>query len=106
MRSILVSGSYFPPDVGGIATLMGELASYLGPSRVAVITAVQGRHAPIGVGHPRVYRINGILRPESVLGTFGLCARLVQIGARERPDVMQYATLEDAKIAHFTHRAL
>ena len=42
MRSLLISGSYFPPQVGGISTMMAEICAGLGEERVAVLTGVRG----------------------------------------------------------------
>ena len=43
MRSLLISSSYFPPQIGGISTMMAEICIELGEHRVAVLTGVGGQ---------------------------------------------------------------
>ena len=57
MRSLLISSSYFPPQIGGISTMMAEICIELGEHRVAVLTGVGGRRMKIGSAEIRVYRM-------------------------------------------------
>ena len=105
-RSLLISRSYYPPQVGGISTMMAEVCSYLGARRVAVLTGVAGPVDDIRLADVRVHRIAGTQRQQSWAATGQLAASLGLALARERPAVLQYATLDDALMAHWTHRAL
>ncbi|MEP6607261.1 MAG: glycosyltransferase family 4 protein [Burkholderiaceae bacterium] len=102
----MISGSYFPPAVGGISTMMAETCAYLGEDRVAVLTAVKGPVGDHRLGRVRLYRWDGDVRPKSISAIFRVLASLGLALAKERPAVLQYATLEDAYLAYWTHRAL
>lgn len=102
MRSLLISGSYFPPQIGGISTMMAEICRELGEHRVAVLTGVKGRSDDARLAGIRLYRMNAELPPANLrlLASLGLAL------ARVRPAVLQYATLEDAYLAYWTHKVL
>lgn len=106
MRSLLISGSYFPPQIGGISTMMAEVCRELGEHRVAVLTGVKGRSDDARLAGIRLYRMNAELPPQSMPANLRLLASLGLALARVRPAVLQYATLEDAYLAYWTHRAL
>src|SRR5262245_49490362 len=40
IKSLLISGLYFPPQVGGISHFMGAIASALGPDQICCLTSV------------------------------------------------------------------
>ena len=105
MRSLLMSGSYFPPQVGGISTMMAEICAGLGEERVAVLTGVRGKLDDARLERIRIYRTDVALRPRSVTATLCLIAKLGLALAKERPAVLQFATLEDAYLAYWTRRA-
>ena len=106
MRSLLISGSYFPPQVGGISTMMAEICKELGERRVAVLTGVKERAEEPALGRVRIHRMDAELPSRSSIGTFRLITSLGLALVRERPSVLQYATLEDAYLAYWTHKAL
>ena len=106
MRSLLISGSYFPPQVGGISTMMAEICAGLGEERVAVLTGVRGKLDDARLERIRIYRTDVALRPRSATATLCLIAKLGLALAKERPAVLQFATLEDAYLAYWTRRAL
>lgn len=103
MRSLLISGSYFNPQIGGISTMMTEICVALGERRVAVLTGVKGQSDDRRLGRISVYRMSGFHSRRSALYSI---AALGLALARERPAVLQYATLDDASLAYLTHRAL
>jgi phosphatidylinositol alpha-1,6-mannosyltransferase len=86
--------------------MMAEICAELGEHRVAVLTGVKGRAYESRPGGVRVYRMHAELPPRSMMGKLGLSASLGLALVRERPAVLQYATLEDAYLAYWTHRAL
>lgn len=106
MRSLLISGSYFPPQVGGISTMMAEICMQLGEHRVAVLTGVRGRTDESRLERIRVHRMDAERRPRSIAGSLRLITSLGLALVRERPSVLQYATLEDAYLAYWTHKTL
>jgi hypothetical protein len=40
MKSLLISGAYYPPQVGGLSQFMSKLAMTLGRDRVCCLTGV------------------------------------------------------------------
>ena len=43
IKSLLISSSYYPPDVGGISQYMSSMVSALGPDRVCCLTGVRAQ---------------------------------------------------------------
>jgi len=105
-RSLLISGSYFPPQIGGISTMMYEICRELGPDRVAVLTGVAGTPADAPLEKLKMFRVDDCLPPRSVGSSMRLVAALGRALVAMRPAVLQYATLEDAYLAYWTRRAL
>ena len=105
MRSLLISGSYFSPQTGGISTMMAEICRELGERRVAVLTGVREPAEDTRLGCVRVHRMRTQRRPHSFAETLRLIASVGAALVWERPAVLQYATLEDAHLAYWTHRA-
>ena len=93
MKSLLVSSTYFPPKIGGIAEVMGAIASALGPDRVCCLTGVRadGGAGKENVG-PRVYRRPRAFARDKYVQAMGWGAAITQIMIRERPRVVQLAT--------------
>lgn len=86
--------------------MMAEICMELGEHRVAVLTGVQGRPDDARLVGIRLYRMNAMLPPKSVAANLRLIASVGLALARERPAVLQYASLEDAYLAYWTHSAL
>jgi phosphatidylinositol alpha-1,6-mannosyltransferase len=105
--SVLVSRAYFPPQVGGISYLMAEICAHLAPDAVSVLTAVAGAatggDGPTGV---RVYRRPRTFEDTSVLHRFWMTLAFAELALRERPRLLQFATIEDADTAWWAHRLL
>ncbi len=93
MKSLLISRVYFPPKTGGIAEIMGAVASTLGPDRVCCLTGVaaNGGSFANALG-PRVYRRpRAFARAKSVQAVaWGMT--ISEIIIRERPQVVQLGT--------------
>jgi phosphatidylinositol alpha-1,6-mannosyltransferase len=106
LRTLLISGSYFPPQVGGISRIMEEICSQLGPDNAAVLTGVADGVVDERIRRLRVHRAAGMLRPRTPLGFARACLVLARVLERERPTLLQFATLEDAYLAYWTHRIL
>ena len=94
MKSLLISKTYFPPQVGGISYLMASLAEALGPDRVCCLT---GARAGVGKTHenfePRVYRRPSAFAGVNVVQSLSLTATIAEILMRDRPQVVQLATV-------------
>lgn len=94
MKSLLISKTYFPPQVGGISYLMASLAEALGPEQVCCLT---GARAIVGNTQenfePRVYRRPSTFAGMNVLQSLSLAATIAEILVRDRPQVVQLATV-------------
>lgn len=104
IRSLLVSGTYFPPQVGGISRMMAETCRQLGPGRVAVVTGQDAAPADPALQGIRVYRSPSAFgqgRRTQFLHLAGLLGRAL---VKERPALLQFATADDAWIAWYTAR--
>lgn len=93
MKSLLISSTYFPPRTGGIAEIMGAIASILGPERVCCLTGVSANAgAPDDNCGPRVYRRPTAFAGPKLTHALGWGASITEIMFRERPQVVQLAT--------------
>ena len=91
-KSLLVSRTYFPPQVGGISHFMASVASALGPARVCCLTAVpRASGAEPAPFRPRVYRRPMAFTGSTGLQALGLATAVGEIVIRERPSVVQLA---------------
>jgi phosphatidylinositol alpha-1,6-mannosyltransferase len=96
-RSLMVSGHYFPPQVGGISHMMWEICSALGSERVAALTAIPGEAALPGKdGGVRVYRDAGLFEGTSRSLAWRLARLWPRIWMESRPQLLQFATCGDA----------
>jgi hypothetical protein len=91
MKSLLVSGTYFPPQVGGISHFMASVASALGPERVCCLTGVPAFGGATNF-EPRVYRRPAVFAKATCVQVAGLSAAIAEIVVRDRPRVVQLAT--------------
>ncbi len=93
MKSLLISSIYFPPKTGGIAEIMGAVASILGPDRVCCLTGVPANGRPFaGALGPRVYRRPTAFARTKFAQAVGWGMTIGEIMVRERPQVVQLAT--------------
>jgi phosphatidylinositol alpha-1,6-mannosyltransferase len=98
VKSLLISGSYFPPQTGGISHVMHGVAAALGPERVCCLTGVSA-----GLGTGRALECGVYRRPEAFHGTrvaqaVALSKSVAQIMVRESPRVVQLATLFEGSL--------
>ena len=107
MKSLLVSGDYFPPQVGGISRLMAGIFSALGAEEVCCLTGVPPPRQVIhgGVGG-RVYRRPAAFSRRGYIQPAALLAAVSEIILRERPSVIQVATANDGYIGILLRRWL
>jgi phosphatidylinositol alpha-1,6-mannosyltransferase len=94
VKSLLISSTYYPPDVGGISHFMSSMVAALGPDRVCCLTGVrdqgdQQKEKPT-VG---VYRRPLAFAKPKYLQAVGWAAAVAEIMVRERPQAVQLATL-------------
>src|SRR5205823_12428220 len=104
---LLISSTYFPPQVGGISQMMWNIATSLGPDRVCCLTAVSaGRRSMEQSFEPRVYRRPAVFaKSKYVQATIGALS-LMEILIRERPQVLQLATIYEYAVGLFLRRWL
>jgi phosphatidyl-myo-inositol dimannoside synthase len=109
MKSLLISGTNFPPRTGGIAHLMEGIVSALGSDSVCCLTGQPVAAASAGKvsNGPRVYR-----RPAAFRAGFKLIraaawgAAIAEIMLRERPKIVQIATASEGAMALWLRRRL
>jgi phosphatidylinositol alpha-1,6-mannosyltransferase len=108
MRSLLVSGLYFPPGFGGIGQLMAETARALGPQRVACLTGVPSGDASDRrlAGGVRVYRRPAVFARSRIRAALGLGLAALELAARERPRILQIALAYEASLGLLASRWL
>ncbi len=94
-KSLLISSTYFPPQVGGISALMRGAASALGPDEVSCVTGVKAAPRRLPESGVRVYRRPGIFLGNKVAQSLCVGAVLAELAVRERPRLLQVATVYD-----------
>jgi phosphatidyl-myo-inositol dimannoside synthase len=106
MKTLLISGMYYPPVVGGLSQFTGQLATSLGKDRVCCLTGVtqQGRFAEDN--GPNVYRIPSAFADSRFRKVAGWGTALTQIMLRERPDVSMLTTIDDGPLALWLRKYL
>jgi phosphatidylinositol alpha-1,6-mannosyltransferase len=107
-RSLMVSGHYFPPQVGGISHMMWEICSALGPGRIAALTAIAGTASLASKdGAIRVYRDARLFEGTSRSCAWHLARLWPRIWMESRPDLLQFATCGDAMfLGYWLNRVL
>ncbi len=94
-KSILLSSTYFPPQVGGISALMRGAAGALGASEVACVTGVREAPRTLPGSGVRVYRRPGIFGGNRLTQTLAVGAAVAELTIREHPQLLQVATVYD-----------
>ena len=94
MKSLLICGDYFPPQMGGISQLMRGISSALGPDLVCCLTDQRANGATIREDvEPRVYRRPAVFAAKAkYLRAAAWGATIAEIMVRERPKIAQLAT--------------
>lgn len=107
VKSLLISSTYYPPDVGGISHFMSSMVASLGPERICCLTgvrAVRGRESnSLGA---RVYRRPLAFANLKYLQAAGWGAAIAEIIVRERPKAVQLATLYDGYLGLWMQKYL
>jgi phosphatidyl-myo-inositol dimannoside synthase len=98
-KTLLISLTYYPPQTGGISTLMSEIANQLGTSNV-VLTRVQTIASETEYN---IYRVNKKILASYHKANF-ISAMICII--KRKPDLIICATVEDALLAHKIWRIL
>jgi len=98
MKSLMVARDYFPPQVGGISTMMAAITRTLGPEAVCCLTDVLAEGAGEPFDGARVYRRPGVFRRQSAGDFAQLAGTLLQLLLVERPRVAQLACCNDASV--------
>jgi phosphatidylinositol alpha-1,6-mannosyltransferase len=110
IKSLLVSGAYFPPQVGGISHFMEAISSALGSERVCCLTGVPDDiHNRRSVGNgsqPRVYRRPTAFSNGDYLQALAWSTTLGEIMIRERPRAIQFATASESYLGPLLRRWL
>jgi len=100
VKSLLISSIYFPPKTGGIAEIMGAVASVLGPGRVCCLTGVPSNGTAFGRNpEPKVYRRPTAFARAKFTQAVGWGVTITEIMVRERPQVVHIATAYDGYLA-------
>jgi len=86
---------------------MAGIASALGPSRVCCLTGVPSNNGVVREDFkPRVYRRPMAFAQSISLQAVGCCATITEIMARDRPRVVQLATIDDGYLGLWLNRWL
>lgn len=104
-KSVLISSTYFPPQVGGISSMMGSIAEALGPRRVCCLTGVR---AASNESRPasRTYRRPLAFSGPKHVRAIGWGTALTEILLRERPRAVQLATVYECSLGLWMRRRL
>lgn len=106
-RSLLISSTYFPPQIGGISNMMSAVADSLGAERVCCLTGVRsGGASARREGRPRVYRRPWAFAKAKPVQAVGWGLAVAEIMVRERPRAVQVATVYDGYLGLWLKRRL
>ncbi len=107
VKSLLISGEYFPPVIGGISTFMASMVEALGPERMCCLTGVEAKALENfniqGVG---LYRRPRVFSRSSLLEGGAWLAAVAEIMLKERPKAVQLATLYDGHLGMWMQKWL
>ena len=106
MKSLLISGTYFPPQVGGISRIMERLAQEMGPDRVCCLTGTGPDPDPLPDRRgARVYRSPLVFSNSSRLKRAPAWAKVFgSIITQERPQATLLGTVDDGIPGRWLHR--
>jgi phosphatidyl-myo-inositol dimannoside synthase len=107
MKSLLISSYDFPPQTGGISRIMGTLALALGPDEVCCLTAVSSTSLDDeGMAGVNVYRRPRAFAKSRAVQALSFGAAVAEIILRERPQLVQMATVYDGYVGLWLQRWL
>ncbi len=99
MKSLLISGQYFPPQTGGISKYMASVCDTLGRDEICCLTGAKSKENRSENGNgPRVYRRPAAFARSWALQAPSLGMALLEILPRERPNIVQISTAYDGYI--------
>ena len=105
MKSLLISKEYFPPQIGGISTMMWEICRALGPERVCALTAVQAHEGlPSRMEGIRVFRKTAPFAKNRLRQVAGLASAMAEIGVSERVRLLQLSSCDEAYLGYYLKR--
>lgn len=104
MKSLLVSQHYFPPQRGGISVFMEAVARAMGPGRICCLTArAKGNNGELPVA---VYRRPRAFAKNRLAHALGFGSAMMEILLRERPRLLQLASVNEAAFGLWAKRWL
>jgi phosphatidyl-myo-inositol dimannoside synthase len=107
VKSLLISGLYFPPMTGGISNYMASVAAALGPAEVCCLTGIPSHgNGPRAMFPIRSYRRPAAFAKAKHVQAVGFGAAIAEIMLRERPHVVQLATAYDGYMGLWLRRWL
>lgn len=96
MKSLLISGTYFPPQTGGISHMMASIACALGPDRVCCLTGAAANGQQNSLQNlPNVYRSPRAFANSTLIQAVPCCAVITRIMLREQPRIVQLASVAE-----------
>jgi len=106
-RSLLVARDYFPPQVGGISTMMARVMTEVAPGEVSCLTGCRGdTYIATSEGAARVYRTPLPFRLPTPLDTIALGTTLSAIKLTRRVRAVILATINEGYIGLLAQRLL
>lgn len=105
-KSLLISSTYFPPQVGGISHFMAAVASTFPANRICCLTGVTIKENGAGgdADEFRVYRRPSAFARAKHLQAIGWGAVMAEIAIRERPQIVLLATAGEGYLGLWLHR--
>jgi len=107
VKSLLISGEFFPPAIGGIPNYMASMVEALGPERVCCLTGVKAdSRLDCDSRRPNVFRRPLVFSKSTVLEGGAWLASLIEIMLKEHPRAVQLATLYDGHLGMWLQKWL
>ncbi|MCU1266102.1 MAG: glycosyl transferase group 1 [Acidobacteria bacterium] len=107
VKALLISGAYYPPQVGGISHFLAKIAATLGPDHVCCLTAVpRDKSVDAAAVGPTVYRFPSLLGHSRISKAAAWASALTIIMARDRPGVIMLGSAIDSSCGLWLRRRL
>ena len=107
LKALLISGSYYPSQVGGISRLMAGVASTLGRDHICVLTGAEpDQNCPDDPEGPKIYRIPSLFRAPKIRKALPWASALWAILRKDRPEVVVLSSLEDSNLGLWLQKKL
>jgi phosphatidylinositol alpha-1,6-mannosyltransferase len=106
-KTLLISRDYFPPQVGGISSMMACLAAEFGPTRICCLTGYRGpKYYRTAQGDIRVYRRPSVFHWPNSLQALAIAETFAEIAAVHGPRTVQLATCSDGYLGMWGKKVL